>query len=134
MEDSAIRQGLPAEDRVRFSCRSGREGCEALVAMLSSPKFDRRRLAPAAERQLLSETTDLRSSRTGLSVVRLVMSGPRKSSWPLRRNPTGERVRRHHEALAAAPSILPALALLIPFAGALWARIKAGRKRGADPP
>jgi hypothetical protein len=43
-------------------------------------------------------------------------------------------VRRHHEELAAAPSILPALALLIPFAGALWARIKTGRKTGADQP
>ena len=43
-------------------------------------------------------------------------------------------MRRHHEELAAAPSILPALALLIPFVGALWARIKTGRKRGVDRP
>lgn len=35
-------------------------------------------------------------------------------------------VRRHHEELAAA---LPALSLLLPFAGALWVRIKTGRKR-----
>ena len=34
-------------------------------------------------------------------------------------------MRRHHEELIAAPSILPALSLFIPFAAALWARIKA---------
>jgi hypothetical protein len=38
-------------------------------------------------------------------------------------------MRRHHEELAAAPSILPALSLLIPFAGALWARIRAGQPK-----
>lgn len=38
-------------------------------------------------------------------------------------------MRRHHEELAAAPAILPALSLLLPLAGALWLRIKAGRKR-----
>ena len=38
-------------------------------------------------------------------------------------------MRRHHEELAAAPSIVPALSLLIPFAGALWARIKTARKK-----
>jgi hypothetical protein len=38
-------------------------------------------------------------------------------------------MRRHHEELAAAPSILPALSLLIPFAGALWARIKTGQQK-----
>jgi hypothetical protein len=38
------------------------------------------------------------------------------------------QIRRHHEELAAAPSILPALSLLIPFVGALWARIKCGQK------
>ena len=47
-------------------------------------------------------------------------------------SPNGERVRQHHEELSAVPSILPALALLIPFAGALWARIKIGRKKAAD--
>jgi hypothetical protein len=40
----------------------------------------------------------------------------------------GLHMRRHHEGLAAAPSIVPALSLLIPFAGALWARIKTARK------
>jgi hypothetical protein len=34
------------------------------------------------------------------------------------------RMRRHHEELLAAPSIVPALSLLIPFAAALWTRIK----------
>ena len=34
-------------------------------------------------------------------------------------------MRRHHEELIAAPSMLPALSLLIPFAAAIWARIKA---------
>jgi hypothetical protein len=38
-------------------------------------------------------------------------------------------MKRHHEELAAAPSIVPALSLLIPFAGALWARIKSARKK-----
>jgi hypothetical protein len=33
-------------------------------------------------------------------------------------------MRRHHEELATVSSILPALALLIPFAGALWARVR----------
>jgi hypothetical protein len=34
-------------------------------------------------------------------------------------------MRRHHEEL----SILPALSLLLPFAGALWLRIKTGRPK-----
>ena len=38
-------------------------------------------------------------------------------------------MRRHHEELIAAPSILPALWLLIPFAGALWARITTTQKK-----
>jgi hypothetical protein len=38
-------------------------------------------------------------------------------------------MRRHHEELLAAPSILPALSLLIPFAAALWARIKTAPKK-----
>lgn len=37
-------------------------------------------------------------------------------------------MRRHHEELAAAPSIISALSLLVPFAGALWVRIKTARK------
>jgi hypothetical protein len=41
-------------------------------------------------------------------------------------------MRRHHEELVVAPSIIPALALLLPFAGALWARIKAGRGPGRE--
>jgi hypothetical protein len=43
-------------------------------------------------------------------------------------------MRRHHEELIAAPSIVPALSLLIPFAGALWARIKSARKKDPHPP
>ncbi len=39
-------------------------------------------------------------------------------------------MRRHHEELVAAPSIIPALSLLIPFAAGLWARIKSGSKSG----
>jgi hypothetical protein len=43
-------------------------------------------------------------------------------------------MRRHHEELAAAPAIVPALSLLIPFAAALWARIKAtSPTRGSGP-
>ena len=34
-------------------------------------------------------------------------------------------MRRHHEEL----SLLPALSLLLPFAGALWIRIKTGTKK-----
>jgi hypothetical protein len=34
-------------------------------------------------------------------------------------------MRRHHEEL----SMLPALSLLLPFAGALWLRIKTGRPK-----
>jgi hypothetical protein len=34
-------------------------------------------------------------------------------------------MRRHHEEIA----MLPALSLLLPFAGALWLRIKTGRKK-----
>jgi hypothetical protein len=41
----------------------------------------------------------------------------------------GAHMRRHHEELAATPSLLPALALLIPFAGALWARVKTGQQK-----
>jgi hypothetical protein len=37
-------------------------------------------------------------------------------------------MRRHHEEIAAAPSVVSTLSLLIPFAAALWARIKTVRK------
>jgi hypothetical protein len=37
-------------------------------------------------------------------------------------------MRRHHEELAAASSIWPALSLLVPFTAALWARVKSVRK------
>ena len=37
-------------------------------------------------------------------------------------------MRRHHEEI----TILPALSLLLPFAGLLWLRIKGGRKKGPD--
>jgi hypothetical protein len=37
-------------------------------------------------------------------------------------------MRRHHEEFAAASSILPALSMLVPLAGALWLRIKMARK------
>jgi hypothetical protein len=47
---------------------------------------------------------------------------------PEGRNMDQGQKRRHHEELAAAPSILPALSLLIPFAGALWARITSTKK------
>jgi hypothetical protein len=40
-------------------------------------------------------------------------------------------MRRHHEELTA---IVPALSLLVPLAGALWVRIKTGRKKGGDQP
>jgi hypothetical protein len=39
-------------------------------------------------------------------------------------------MRRHHEEL----SMLPALSLLLPFAGALWLRIKTGRKEKTTEP
>jgi hypothetical protein len=37
-------------------------------------------------------------------------------------------MRRHHEEFAAASSILPALSMLVPLAGAVWLRIKMARK------
>jgi hypothetical protein len=36
-------------------------------------------------------------------------------------------MRRHHEELAAAAAVWPALSLLIPFSAALWTRIKTAR-------
>jgi hypothetical protein len=33
-------------------------------------------------------------------------------------------MRRHHEEIVAAPAIVPALSLLIPFVAALWERIR----------
>jgi hypothetical protein len=41
-------------------------------------------------------------------------------------------MRQHHEGLAATSAILPALSLLLPFAGALWLRIKTGKKKTGD--
>jgi hypothetical protein len=41
-------------------------------------------------------------------------------------------MRQHHEGLAATSVILPALSLLLPFAGALWLRIKTGKKKTGD--
>ena len=32
-------------------------------------------------------------------------------------------VRSHHEGFVTAPALLTALSLLVPFAGALWARV-----------
>jgi hypothetical protein len=42
-------------------------------------------------------------------------------------------MRRHHEELAIAASVWPALSLLVPFSAALWARIKSAPK-AADRP
>jgi hypothetical protein len=47
---------------------------------------------------------------------------PRKSA---QRGESVTDMRRHHEEIA----MLPALSLLLPFAGALWLRIKTGRKK-----
>jgi hypothetical protein len=42
-------------------------------------------------------------------------------------------MRGHHEELTTVSSILPALSLLIPFAGALWARVRTQpHKNGAQ--
>lgn len=41
---------------------------------------------------------------------------------------SGDDVRGHHEEIA----MLPALSLLLPFAGALWLRIKLGSKKDRD--
>ena len=38
-------------------------------------------------------------------------------------------MRRHHEEFTAAPAILPALSALIPISVALWARLRALRRR-----
>jgi hypothetical protein len=41
-------------------------------------------------------------------------------------------MRRHHEELSTVTSMLPGLSLLIPFAGALWARIKFGKANSRE--
>lgn len=41
-------------------------------------------------------------------------------------------MRRVHEELAAAPSILPVLSLLLPVAAAWWLRIRTGRKKDGN--
>jgi hypothetical protein len=48
---------------------------------------------------------------------------------------TGElvRIRSHHEALAAASTVVPALSTLVPFAVALWMRIKHTQISGKPP-
>jgi hypothetical protein len=43
------------------------------------------------------------------------------------------RPRDHHEELTAAPAVLQAIAVLVPFAGALWIRIRTGRKDRPKP-
>jgi hypothetical protein len=43
------------------------------------------------------------------------------------------KVRSHHEELSFAPAMLTAISLLLPFAGSLWARIRATRTKH-DPP
>jgi hypothetical protein len=42
-------------------------------------------------------------------------------------------VRSHHEELAMAPALLPALSTLVPFAIALWFRIKSSHVGGKSP-
>jgi hypothetical protein len=39
------------------------------------------------------------------------------------------RARSHHEEIAAATAIVPALSMLVPFAVALWMRVKSTRVR-----
>ena len=39
------------------------------------------------------------------------------------------KVRSHHEEIAAASAIVPALSMLVPFAVALWMRVKSTRVR-----
>lgn len=41
-------------------------------------------------------------------------------------------MRRHHEELAAASALVPALSALIPIGVALWVRIKALRQKPAS--
>jgi hypothetical protein len=41
--------------------------------------------------------------------------------------------RSHHEELAAAPAVLPALSTLVPFAIALWMRLKSSHRGGKSP-
>jgi hypothetical protein len=43
------------------------------------------------------------------------------------------KVRSHHEGIAAASTVMPALSLLVPFAVALWMRIKSAQVRGKPP-
>jgi hypothetical protein len=43
------------------------------------------------------------------------------------------KVRSHHEEIAAASTMVPALSMLVPFAVALWMRIKSTQVRGKPP-
>jgi ABC-type phosphate transport system permease subunit len=43
-------------------------------------------------------------------------------------------MRRHHEALAAVPSIVTGLSVLIPFAGALWMPITTTQNKDGTRP
>lgn len=80
--------------------------------------------------------TDACNRRRGWSIDRAAGVGKtlmRAENPPSRRGrstqPIGleAHMSHHHEELVAVPSILPALSLLIPLAGALWARIKSGQ-------
>jgi hypothetical protein len=62
-------------------------------------------------------------------VVRAEYSGALAKIHAIR---SGADMRQHHEGLAATSVILPALSLLLPFAGALWLRIKTGKKKTGD--
>jgi hypothetical protein len=83
----------------------------------------------ATERDLLDSRIDALNTRASGRKAGKTRDRRRK----VRHDPEGRdmnqgQMRRHHEELAAAPSILPALSLLIPFVGALWARITSTKK------
>ena len=41
------------------------------------------------------------------------------------------KVRSHHEEIAVTSTVMPALSMLVPFAVALWMRIKSTQVRGS---
>ena len=89
-----------------------------------------RRIQPSAtDRYLLDARIDALDTRASGRKAGKTRDRRRK----FRHDPEGRdmnhgQMRRHHEELAAAPSILPALSLLIPFVGALWARLTSTKK------
>jgi hypothetical protein len=60
---------------------------------------------------------------SGTRLADCTVPGTSSSEWHLLTRDV-MKVRSHHEQIAAAPAIVPALSMLVPFAVALWMRVK----------